>query len=143
VHQGIAGHRLVRPQERDGQQRPLLAAADIDHSPVRADLKRPKDAVVDHRSRLAGIAALGVAFFHAAPQNATLDQLRLANVHLTCAAALFILLGAISLLIFPKDMSEDEKRKQKWRVPCYRGLGAVIWLSIILMPTLNTLAGSF
>jgi len=92
---------------------------------------------------LAGIAALGVAFFHAAPKNATLDQLRLANVHLTCAAALFILLGAISLLIFPKDMSDDEKRKQKWRVPCYRGFGVAIWLSVILMPTLNALAGSF
>ena len=92
---------------------------------------------------LAGISALGVAFFHAAPQNATLDQLRLANVHLTCAAALFILLGAISLLIFPKDMSEEEKQQQKWRVPCYRGLGAAIWLSIILMPMLNWLASSF
>ena len=100
-------------------------------------------AVDNIATSLAGIAALGVAFFHAAPQNATLDQLRLANVHLTCAAALFILLGAISLLIFPKDMSEDEKRQKRWRVPCYRGLGAVIWLSIILMPTLSALAGSF
>jgi hypothetical protein len=92
---------------------------------------------------LAGVAALGVAFFHAAPKNATLSQLRLADVHLTCAAALFILLGAISLVIFPIDMSEEEKRKQKWRVPCYRGLGVVILLSIILMPMLNWLAGSF
>lgn len=50
---------------------------------------------------LAGISALGVAFFHAAPKNAALSQLRLADVHLTCAAALFILLGAISLFIFP------------------------------------------
>jgi hypothetical protein len=100
-------------------------------------------AVDNIATSLAGIAALGVAFFHAAPKNATLDQVRLANVHLSCAAALFILLGAISLIIFPKDMSDDEKRKQKWRVPCYRGLGALIWLSIILMPTLNVLAGSF
>lgn len=92
---------------------------------------------------LAGIAALGVAFFHAAPKNATLGQLRLADVHLTCAAALFILLGAISLLIFPRDMSPDEKLNQKWRTNWYKGLGALIWLSIILMPTLNALAGSF
>jgi hypothetical protein len=91
---------------------------------------------------LAGISALGVAFFHAAPSNATLDQLRLANVHLTCAAALFILLGAISLFIFPKDMSSGQ-RHEKLRVACYRGLGALIWLSIILMPTLNMLAGTF
>ena len=81
--------------------------------------------------------------FHAAPKDATLDQLRLSNVHLACAAALFILLGAISLLIFPRDISDDEKREHKWRVPCYMGLGALIWASIILMPTLNALAGSF
>ena len=91
---------------------------------------------------LAGIAALGVAFFHAAPKNATLTQLRLADVHLTCAAALFILLGAISLFIFPRDMSPDQGDR-RWRVNCYMGLGALIWLSIILMPTLNALAGSF
>ena len=92
---------------------------------------------------VAGFAALGVALFHAAPQNATPSQLRLSYIHLTCAATLFILLGAISLLIFPSDMSPEEKRQQKWRVPCYRGLGALIWLSIILMPTLSALAGSF
>lgn len=92
---------------------------------------------------LAGVAALGVAFFHAAPTNATLSQLRLADVHLTCAAVLFILLGAISLIIFPSDMSEAEKRKDKWRAPTYRGLGAAIWLSVILMPVLNSVARSF
>ena len=88
---------------------------------------------------LAGISALGVAFFHAAPQNATLSQLRLADVHLTCAAALFILLGAISLFIFPRDVLPD----QRWRTNWYRAFGALIWLSIILMPVLNWLGGSF
>jgi hypothetical protein len=88
---------------------------------------------------LAGISALGVAFFHCAPQNATLSQLRLADVHLTCAAALFILLGGISLLIFPRDISPD----QRWRANWYMALGALIWLSIILMPVLNSLASSF
>jgi hypothetical protein len=91
---------------------------------------------------LAGISALGVAFFHAAPKNATLSQLRLADVHLACATALFILLGAISLFIFPRDISLGQPDR-RWRSYCYRGLGALIWLSIILMPTLNALAGSF
>lgn len=91
---------------------------------------------------LAGIAALGVAFFHAAPKNASLGQLRLADVHLTCAAALFILLGAISLFIFPRGISRD-RTDRSWRVKWYMGLGAVIWLSIILMPVLNELAGPF
>lgn len=88
---------------------------------------------------LAGIAALGVAFFHAAPNHATLSQLRLADVHLACAATLFILLGAISLFIFPRDILPG----QRWRANCYMALGALIWLSIILMPLLNWLAGSF
>jgi hypothetical protein len=88
---------------------------------------------------LAGISALGVAFFHAAPKNATLSQLRLADVHLTCATVLFILLGAISLFIFPRDILPD----QRWRAKWYMAFGALIWLSIILMPTLNSLAGPF
>jgi hypothetical protein len=88
---------------------------------------------------LAGICALGVAFFHAAPENATLSQLRLADVHLACAAALFILLGAISLFIFPRDVLPG----QRWRTNWYMALGALIWLSIILMPALNWLARSF
>jgi len=88
---------------------------------------------------VAGIAALGVAFFHAAPNNATLGQLQLADVHLTCATVLFILLGAISLFIFPRDILLNEK----WRVYWYMAFGALIWLSIILMPTLNWLARSF
>lgn len=89
---------------------------------------------------LAGIAALGVAFFHCAPAKATVSQLRLADVHLTCACCLFVLLGAISLFIFPQtDVEPDEK----WRAYCYIGLGAMIWLAIILMPTLNAFASSF
>jgi hypothetical protein len=96
-------------------------------------------AVDNIATTLAGICALGVAFFHCAPQNATPSQLGLADVHLTCAAALFILLGAISLFIFPQDVPPG----QKWRADCYRGLGALIWLSIILMPVLSALAGSF
>jgi hypothetical protein len=89
---------------------------------------------------LAGIAAFGVAFFHCAPQHATLSQLRLADVHLTCAAVLFVLLGAISLFIFPTtDVDSDEK----WRANCYMGLGALVWLSVALMPILNAFASSF
>lgn len=96
-------------------------------------------AVDNIATTLAGVSALGVAFFHAAPDNATLSQLRLADVHLTCAAALFILLGAISLFIFPRDIGPG----QRWRANWYMALGALIWLSIILMAALNWLTGSF
>ena len=88
---------------------------------------------------LAGVSALGAAFFHCAPRNATLSQLRLADVHLTCATVLFILLGAISLFIFPRDILPD----QRWRGNWYMAFGALIWLSITLVPALNWLAGSF
>jgi len=88
---------------------------------------------------LAGLFALGVAFFHAAPDHATQSQLVLADVHLGCATALFVLLGAISLFIFPRDVRPD----QRWRANWYMALGALIWLSIILMPTLSGLASSF
>jgi hypothetical protein len=89
---------------------------------------------------LAGFAALGVAFFHSAPAHATVSQLRLADVHLTCAAVLFVLLGGISLFIFPRT---DVEPADKWRVKWYMGFGALIWLAIILMPVLNTVASSF
>jgi hypothetical protein len=95
-------------------------------------------AVDNIATTLAGIAALGVAFFHCAPQNATPSQLRLADVHLTCAVALFILLGAISLFIFPCDVPG-----QRWRANWYIALGGLIWLSIVLMPTLSSVASSF
>ena len=96
-------------------------------------------AVDNIATTLAGVAALGVAFFHAAPQNATPGQLLLADVHLTCAAVLFVLLGAISLFLFPRDVLAS----QRWRANCYRALGALIWLSIALMPTLSWLVSSF
>jgi hypothetical protein len=89
---------------------------------------------------LAGVAALGVAFFHCAPAHATLAQLELSDVHLSCAAVLFVLLGGISLFIFPRT---DVEPNQRWRVPCYIGLGALIWLSVILMPLLSKVASSF
>lgn len=52
---------------------------------------------------------------------------------------LFALLGGISLFIFPQDVLPD----QRWRANWYRAFGALIWLSIVLMPALSSLAGSF
>ena len=69
----------------------------------------------------------------------TLSELRLADVHLICATVLFVLLGAISLFIFPRDILPN----QRWRANWYMALGALIWLSIVLMPTLNSLASAF
>lgn len=96
-------------------------------------------AIDNFATTLAGFCALGVAFFHAAPQNATQSQLQLADVHLTCAAVLFALLGAISLFVFPGDVMPG----QRWRANWYRALGALIWLAMALIPALSSLASSF
>lgn len=89
---------------------------------------------------LAGVAAFGVAFFHSAPSHPTPEQLRLAVVHLTCATVLFVLLGAICVLIFPYADSPPDPR---WRVTSYRALGALIWLAIVLAPVLGAFAQPF
>ncbi len=83
---------------------------------------------------LSGVAALGVAFFHCAPPSgATLAQLRLADVHLGCAAVLFVLLGVISVVVFPSDVPAD----RRWQARLYRALGGIIWAAIVLMVVLD------
>jgi hypothetical protein len=93
----------------------------------------------DIATTLAGLAALGVAFFHCAPAHATLSQFQLADVHLVCAAALFIMLEAISFFIFPTDVPQE----RQWMAWLYRALGLAIWASIGLMLTLNWLVTSW
>jgi hypothetical protein len=93
----------------------------------------------DIATTLAGFAALGVAFFHCAPDHPTLSQLHLANVHLACASTLFILLGAISFFIFPTDVPEE----RRWLASLHRAFGLAIWVSIALMVILNWFAESW
>ncbi|MCL2585057.1 MAG: hypothetical protein FWE35_21660, partial [Streptosporangiales bacterium] len=76
---------------------------------------------------LAGIAAILTALFHCGPAHPTPGQATLATVHLGAAGTLFVLLGAISLLIFPYA---DQPRDAPWRVASYRALGALIWLAL-------------
>ena len=93
----------------------------------------------DIATTLAGIAALGVAFVHTAPHDPSLSQLRQSDVHLFCATVLLVLLGAISLFVFPADVPKQRPVASYW----YRGLGAAIWLSLLLMVLLNKYAVSF
>ncbi|MET9325829.1 hypothetical protein [Tsukamurella sp. NPDC003166] len=88
---------------------------------------------------IAGLAALGVAFVHAAPPDPTPVDLRWAAVHLTCAGILFVLLGAIAVFLFPSDVPAD----RAWQARLYRGLGAVIWVAIVAMVALNALVPEF
>lgn len=86
---------------------------------------------------LAGIAAFGVAFFHSTPPRGIVYPAILSDVHLWSAGVLFVLLGAISVLIFPYA---DDPPDARWRLVSYRVLGGLIWLALILMPVLNAVA---
>jgi len=77
----------------------------------------------NYATTLAGGCALGVAFFHAAPANATPNQVLLSDVHLSCAAALFILLGAEFLALI--------------LVIVYVGAVAVLFLFVVMMLDIN------
>ena len=93
--------------------------------------------------RIAGVAALGVAFFHTAPgAGATATERHLGVVHTCCAAALFALLGAISFFYFPEGGIRAGHRA---RYPiAYRALGVVMWVSMILIGVFKALvAGAF
>ncbi len=48
VDEHIPMNRLVRVQQQDRQQGPLLEAADVNAAPVDGNLKRPEKAIVDH-----------------------------------------------------------------------------------------------
>lgn len=98
------------------------------------------DAAVENLvTTAAGVAALGVAFFHAAPPNPTPAQSVLAAVHLTCAGVLFALLGAIAVFLFPSDVPASKA----WQAHLFRGLGFTIWAAIVAMVVLNLLVPEF
>jgi hypothetical protein len=92
--------------------------------------------------RLAGGAALGVAFFHTAPaHDATLAQEQLMKIHLGCAITLFALLGTISFFYFPEGRSQDQRDKAYRFV--YRVLGLIMWLSLVAALALDKIFHSF
>lgn len=101
---------------------------------------RAGDAAVENvLTTIAGLAALGVAMTHAAPPDPTPGQLRLAVVHLACAAVLFVLLGAIAVFLFPSDVPPAKA----WQARTYRALGFTIWVAIIAMIALHGLVPDF
>ncbi|WP_019203537.1 hypothetical protein [Tsukamurella sp. 1534] len=98
------------------------------------------DAAVENVvTTVAGLAALGVAFFHAAPPDPTPTESVLAAVHLTCAGVLFALLGAIAVFLFPSDVPPSKA----WQARLYRALGFTIWAAIVAMVALNALVPEF
>jgi hypothetical protein len=91
-------------------------------------------------TKVGGLAAVGVAFFHIAPAGPTTASVRaLSAVHVVCAGVLFVILGVISLFFFPSDESEQEKLRHEDVV--YRVLGAVILAAIVLILVLRAALG--
>ncbi|HVT20497.1 MAG TPA: hypothetical protein VHE57_03805 [Mycobacteriales bacterium] len=80
-------------------------------------------------AKLAGLAALGVAFFHTAPSGhvTTAVQVR-SDLHFASATVLFVILGFISFAFFPSAESPDEQRLHERHF--YRACGLVIWIAI-------------
>ena len=48
VYEHVTVNRLVRVQQQDRQQRPLLQATQVDGGPVDGDFQRPQQAITDH-----------------------------------------------------------------------------------------------
>ncbi|HWA66709.1 MAG TPA: hypothetical protein VG899_10125 [Mycobacteriales bacterium] len=77
-------------------------------------------------AKLAGLAALGVAFFHTAPIGPVSSGVRVrSDIHFGCAAVLFAILGDIAFQFFPSAQSAAELRAHERRF--YRACGLVIW----------------
>jgi hypothetical protein len=77
-------------------------------------------------ARLGGVAALGVAFFHTSPGGPVATAVRVrSDIHFSCAAVLFVILGDIAFQFFPSAESQAELRAHERRF--YRGCGLVIW----------------
>jgi hypothetical protein len=92
-------------------------------------------------TNLAGIFAIGVAFFPTAPPNPSTSDKIIGYVHLTCAASLFIALAIIALWLFRK--AEPERKAQKKRRDrVYLVCGIVIALCVALVPVESLLIGA-
>ena len=94
-------------------------------------------------TNLAGIFAIGVAFFPTAPQNPSTTDKTIGYVHLTCAALLFVALAVIALWLFRKaepDVPRRREKKQRDRV--YLVCGIVIAVCVALVPVESLVIGA-
>jgi len=93
-------------------------------------------------SRLASVAALGVAFFPTAREAgaASVGEETIAVVHLGFAGLLFLLLGFFSLFLFTKsgDATTLTPQKQR-RNGVYKICGIVIFVAIVCVPLSNVI----
>ncbi|HWG20335.1 MAG TPA: hypothetical protein VG225_07365 [Terracidiphilus sp.] len=90
---------------------------------------------------LSGLFALGVGFFPTTPDSgATPFQEIVGNIHLTCAALLFLTLAYFCLFLFTMSASDRAvTRRKRHRNRVYRICGWVIIASVVLIAIFRTL----
>jgi hypothetical protein len=91
-------------------------------------------------TNVAGLAALGVAFFHTAPETGATDtDVALGRLHVVCAATLFLGLAAMAV-VFAQDKprgrprTPSRERKRKVYVACAAVMAVAIVLIAVLGP---------
>ena len=82
---------------------------------------------------LAGIAAMGVAFFPTAEEGA--DCNLICTIHFICGVVFFLVLSIISFFLFVKSdqLPEDLGEKKKNRNRIYRICGIIMFICLVIM----------
>ncbi len=94
-------------------------------------------------TNIAGICALSVAFFPTSGQQLSTVCHRITytnykdwvnTVHLSSAAAFFLILGSVALFQFPKSLTaEEDPIKRRNRNRFYRICGVIMWVCILIL----------
>lgn len=82
-------------------------------------------------SKLAGLFALGIAFFPTSPGNSKDDLVSI--LHYVCSGIFFGLLSYMSIFLFTKSAGHKTKEKKK-RDRIYRVCGIIMAVSVICIP---------
>ncbi len=98
-------------------------------------------------SKIAGVFALGVAFFPVAPDLATPHEQALGVIHNICALGLFIILALFCLFLFPnapRFMTKEERTaRERRRDAIYRASGYSILACIALIGISSLMSDDF
>jgi hypothetical protein len=92
---------------------------------------------------VAGISAIGVALFPAAPANPTGQQMAIGVVHTVSAAVFYLTLAYFALVLFRKtDPTKPPTRRKLQRNRVYLACGIGILLCLALIVTVSFLPGT-
>ncbi len=87
---------------------------------------------------LAGVCALGIAFFPAAPVNATAQQMLIGVIHWVCSVIFFFTLAFFALFLFRKTDPKKKPTRQKLqrnRVYLVCGIAILVCMALLGLTT--------